>query len=177
MRRVLLSILVVISIVLFVVVAAAWVRSYWTMDQLMIRPTTSKQTIHLFWARGSVACTVTTDVDYQVAPHWYKVQVHLQPQDLYRYWSSGGVADRNLLYFGGFVVERPRKASGRALGILVPHWFLLILTALVPALAIWRRAHGRKRDPNLCATCGYDLRASTERCPECVTPIAAPSRP
>jgi hypothetical protein len=37
----------------------------------------------------------------------------------------------------------------------------------------WRRARERRRRwrQDLCPACGYDVRASTEKCPECGTPI------
>jgi hypothetical protein len=49
----------------------------------------------------------------------------------------------------------------------VPYWLaiaLLTLPALI-YLAIWMR----RKKPGLCAVCGYDLRASPDRCPECGT--------
>ena len=61
---------------------------------------------------------------------------------------------------------------------LVCFWlsYLLILGAIlaffiVPARRRHRVAHWRAL--GLCLTCGYDLRASSERCPECGTPIPA----
>lgn len=53
------------------------------------------------------------------------------------------------------------------LSVWVPHWFLILITAIPPAIALrrWRR---RKRiKPGCCTNCGYDLRASPQRCPEC----------
>ena len=57
---------------------------------------------------------------------------------------------------------------------------LLLCWAIVfCAIAIWERAliardHRFRRNPHLCATCGYDLRATPDRCPECG---AIPSMP
>jgi hypothetical protein len=171
MRRIFITILFIFSTVLLVFVAAMWTRSYWVMDKLMIRPTSSIVTIHFFGGQGSVACTVTSETDYKVSPHWYKVEQIDKPTDLYNYWGSAGFTAKNLIYFGGFVVERPGVVQGRLCGILVPHWFLLLLTALIVGLMTWRWLRARRRDPNLCAKCGYDLRASPQRCPECGTKI------
>jgi predicted amidophosphoribosyltransferase len=47
----------------------------------------------------------------------------------------------------------------------MPHWFVVILMIL-PALLVWRR-RARQPTPGLCIHCGYDLRATPVRCPEC----------
>jgi hypothetical protein len=54
---------------------------------------------------------------------------------------------------------------------IVP-WWALWLPALVPltvyvAFAIRRSKRHRRRRKGLCPTCGYDLRATPTRCPEC----------
>ena len=50
----------------------------------------------------------------------------------------------------------------------VPHWFVALLTMVVPLVWLWRRTRAtRRRRANQCASCGYDLRASAGRCPEC----------
>jgi hypothetical protein len=56
---------------------------------------------------------------------------------------------------------------------------LVSLLFLIPAahyLMRARRAYGHERRGR-CRHCGYDLRASTDRCPECGTPIPPRARP
>ena len=56
----------------------------------------------------------------------------------------------------------------------VPYWAILLVTLPLPMNYVWvmlRRE--RRRNKGQCGGCGYDLRASAERCPECGTPIEA----
>ena len=53
--------------------------------------------------------------------------------------------------------------------LLIPHWFLALLFAIFPA--VWIRRRRNRIPPGHCQKCGYDLRASEERCPECGTAI------
>jgi hypothetical protein len=48
----------------------------------------------------------------------------------------------------------------------VPYWFCALALAAWPGAAVWRRARAGKR-ADLCPACGYDLRATPDRCPEC----------
>jgi hypothetical protein len=62
----------------------------------------------------------------------------------------------------------------------MPYWALMLVTApLAAALPIkfarrMRRRHRHRK--GLCLRCGYDLRASTDRCPECGAAIPARTR-
>ncbi len=58
--------------------------------------------------------------------------------------------------------------------LTVPYWPFATVLALIYAF-FWRRRRNieRRLARNMCKVCGYDLRASPERCPECGTPVAA----
>jgi len=62
--------------------------------------------------------------------------------------------------------QRTYKGDGKFL--LVPYWFLLLITAILPARAVlrWCIQFIRHRR-GLCRFCGYDIRATPNRCPEC----------
>ena len=49
---------------------------------------------------------------------------------------------------------------------MVPTWAVAVATAIPPALWLRRRLK-RPTRPGLCRHCGYDLRATPGRCPEC----------
>jgi hypothetical protein len=53
--------------------------------------------------------------------------------------------------------------------LALPWWLLSLLFALRPALLLRRRLARRHHRPGHCPTCGYDLRATPTRCPECGT--------
>jgi len=85
---------------------------------------------------------------------------------------------------GNFVIEEPNLRHRK---MLVPWWYWMAYTAIFPALwarrylvACYRRRHFSNCALNQkCVKCGYDLRASQGRCPECGASIptihAAPS--
>lgn len=63
------------------------------------------------------------------------------------------------------------KEQSRVINVVIPTWFVAGCTLILPGLwmlMMRRRTLTRRRlAAGLCATCGYDLRASRERCPEC----------
>jgi hypothetical protein len=77
--------------------------------------------------------------------------------------------------------ESLRYASGGAIPnwdclLVIPCWTLVLAT--LPAPVIWCMKHARtrgRRAGSLCLTCGYDLRATPERCPECGTAVSPPA--
>ena len=55
--------------------------------------------------------------------------------------------------------------------IQTPMWFVVAAFAILPCAAVMRLVRRRRRVKRMaagqCIACGYDLRASPERCPEC----------
>jgi hypothetical protein len=65
--------------------------------------------------------------------------------------------------------------SANTQNLIISYWTMLVASAVLTCFAgvpMFRRIRrGRRLARNLCATCGYDVRASPDRCPECGTPI------
>ena len=61
-----------------------------------------------------------------------------------------------------------RSIPGRA--VFLPLWCVAAATAVTPLLWVHRRHRRKLREvTNLCVSCGYDVRATPARCPECGT--------
>jgi hypothetical protein len=56
---------------------------------------------------------------------------------------------------------------------VVPYWFCAVAASILPVfwLMQWRRRISANRNDGRCSNCGYDLRASPDRCPECGTAV------
>ena len=71
--------------------------------------------------------------------------------------------------------EAPGDPQTRFVAVAVPYWFLIgVLLALVCFIELPHRHRRRRRKKlGLCLICGYDLRATPHRCPECGTAVDA----
>ena len=77
----------------------------------------------------------------------------------------------------GLEYASSRVGQSSLANLLVPYWMIVSLTILPPLIwlrgwQVQRRMLRRERSGR-CRTCGYDLRATPDRCPECGTPIPA----
>jgi hypothetical protein len=73
---------------------------------------------------------------------------------------------------GGFGWPANRQSANETL-FWFPHWLVLGVMAVLPVL-LWMKRIRSVRMQNrfahgLCLVCGYDLRATPDRCPECGT--------
>lgn len=74
-----------------------------------------------------------------------------------------------LVYFEGIWRWEKFQPEGELLTIraVFPFWAPLMLTSTICVVAIITHKRQRRVRDRLCLRCGYDLRASPERCPEC----------
>ena len=92
----------------------------------------------------------------------------LQPSALSGFSGPGKVVDRWGFLLRALYPKATPDFARKGWTVGLPFWFLAILLAVAPAIKL-RLAFARRksRRAGLCPTCGYDLRASQGRCPEC----------
>jgi hypothetical protein len=153
MRRRLLNLVTALSLLLCVAATVLWVRSYGRRDWLVWIPRgsglhyllTDNGTLMLAWEQGQADET-------ELYHCW---EVNSQARDRRNIWSD-------LIRFR----YEHRRASHR--DIEVPMWVVAALFGAWPARWYFARVRAfRAQRLRQCLNCGYDLRATPGRCPEC----------
>jgi hypothetical protein len=159
-RRRLFASVSVLSLFLCLATVGLWVRSYWREHYL--------DYCHLSGRYGTIALYSELG---RLRVHRFEFKHYVPPMETWIYLSYPSLSDPYVLR-PMFQFERydPSESASRAVWTLViPHWLPAILFAFAPAY--WLLGHSRRqskrRKLGLCLNCGYDLRASPERCPEC----------
>ena len=185
MRRRLLNLLTVMSLLLCVAVAVLWVRSYGNEDQLMLDvPYATGLYRGVAW-NGDGRAGLSLDHFSWTTPtpvghvEWRRFERRTEPLNswvLARRPNGDGVQVAGMDFYFRRIKSVPPEAEASTTygGFLVPHAYLVALCLAFPtmkATAYLRRRRRRKR--NFCGSCGYDLRATPDRCPECGTTSGA----
>jgi hypothetical protein len=168
MRRKLANIAGVTSFGLALALSALWVRSRWRSD------TVYRQATPQAWSIAS------NDGGVTVGRRNYD-GLRLQDES----WGHLSGAATGIGYgvrrwgFAGFAggdIQGGVGTGGMAYKFrddywTVPYWVLVLVASAYPLLLVVGRTRGRAARARVrngqCPSCGYDLRASPERCPEC----------
>jgi hypothetical protein len=176
----LFAIISVISLLLCLATVVLWVRSYWIADGFTKYGYDESTAIYSLYGRftyydqdDSIMTTMGLWPRLHQVGHWkYSPDEDVAAPDTgERTWFNRlGVAVQ-----WREKVPIPASSNRPILGsrtrLIFPHWLLATALCLLPAcwgISRFRRKAGTR---GKCRQCGYDLRASKDRCPECGTII------
>jgi hypothetical protein len=199
MKRHVLNLLTALSLVLCVAACVLWARSHGGSEHVEVgRRRVSREREVCSWraswasaAGGASLTLVRSTRNYTEEVAWWvlatelgrplRVSYRRDDSAAYPDW-SGSPGRRRWAGFGlgSSVTGTPAGMRGRyseaACGVVVPYWAVCAMPAVVPAV---RLAHTlrrrRRRSLGLCPSCGYNLRATPDRCPECGTAARTPA--
>lgn len=168
LRRIIFNVLAVLSLMMCVATAVLSLWSYRYGLFLSRYDGEAARLRDVFVKRGRVEYSSwkcrPEDLDY--LPTFLGLGYYVQPED---YLRPVETCKHEFAGFGYTACLKPNWNPPEVLWVS-PLWFLFTLAAILPALRLRPLRH-RKHRPGLCRACGYDLRASPDRCPECGSAI------
>ena len=182
MTRRLVNLVTALSLLLCAAAAGLWVRSYWVHDWIAfdalgrsISLRTSPHVLRLEWTSRPYRTPrwESTPAMYRPTLRGFLLPQHYQ-------WKDVSGQPHTYSWLGFSLQPTYHQAAGDPrydcwfTNVGVPYYFLALLTGLLPAAEARRRLrHRRRAKLRLCQRCGYDLRATPGRCPECGAVAAA----
>jgi len=170
MKRRLFTLASATSLVLCLAVVALWVRSYWAADDLTVGNSHSVRWIST--ARGRFAVIrlkylATLPAERQ---GWhYKVS---DPGEVAANVSAVAASTAGGLDFWRVRVTSEAHSDLQVFVAVLPLWLPFAVIAVMPLRWFQTMLLRRQSGLGICPSCGYDLRATPNRCPECGTPAA-----
>ncbi len=161
MPRRLRKLLLLLPIILFVIVVYSAIRSY--LPQHLFFRSDEGKLVLLFLPNDHVAWSDTTSeraIDTSEIIDLCRRIALVQGRP---HWKFAGIESAGISF-----------RSDMPCALMIPYWYLVIPLALASAWCIVALRRLRLREqPGHCTSCGYDLRASHENCPECGAPMSA----
>jgi hypothetical protein len=164
------------AIVVAVAVVLRWIRSYTTSDQFEFERTAASSSSSMTGGVG----TLSGKFVFELETVRFSGVPAAQIKDGFQ-WSfdhtpnSDGFSipqgAHHLLGFGFLYNSGPQNFVGiqsqlREVGAWIPLWFLMPVCLAIAARSIYRLRRPQAQTGH-CRRCGYDLRATPDRCPEC----------
>jgi len=178
-----------LSLLICLLTLALWIRSYWVGEEWFFNtsaaspentsplpgnPNSWLYQYHLASGAGQFQIVRRNLTQNDAAPIGLKRMA--EPADALTDFQSKHTGDVNWRFAGlGYIGMDRRYINVSNMQawqwgfkiITLPGWLISLITVIPPLLWLRRWRIYRRNRPGFCTVCGYDLRATPDRCPEC----------